>query len=322
MKVTSEVAKAMEVAIDRAGSLRKFSKAVNINVATLSRTTRSIEPEISDDNGEKLISYLLTHGFLDEDDIPRAVPARPKLRDPLPNEVEPLKQWLLEYMEGHNLDNAGLSQLTSTAESTFERWFSGRSIPRAGVIKRLREWKRSQNKVQNRREIPVIDAIQEQPKRFDGPEYDDLVPVHPSEFVKVPIVGLADAAGFDQAMGSLSDYIREFHEDTYEWHGAKEHYFCVQVRGNSLMPDVMPGSLLCVAGGEWPSRGDLTLAKLRDGEVVAKWYERKDGHISLSSSNPEGKSYSWNVNSDKGFVQWMFPIVKIEINPRQLRRSL
>ena len=302
-------------------SLRQVARNCGIDHGVISRIMVGRTHSISDENAKKLIPYLIGKGFLDEDDLRESLMPdmpRPKLRDPLPHEVDPLKEWLQAYMEDHQLGLPQLAELTNVAESTYRRWFDAKrpSLPRASIIKRLQKWQRDQSYFQqdNRPHFEVAESS----LRYDVDEKQVLRPVHPSEFQAVPIVALAEASGFSPAMGSLKDYLTQFAEDTYEWHGAKEHFFCVQVRGDSLEPDIHDGAKLLVAGGEFPKRGQLVLAKLHDGTLVAKWYHRKDGDVTLASRNPNGKSYTFKIATNPDFILWMFPVVKIEIDPTDL----
>jgi phage repressor protein C with HTH and peptisase S24 domain len=100
----------------------------------------------------------------------------------------------------------------------------------------------------------------------------------------------------------------------------KPGYFALRVEGDSMCPDFPPGTVLLVAGGEYPQRGDTVVAKIRsNGQVVVKLYHRKDNQISLESIHSSGKNFEWSCKDNPGFLDWMYPVVEANIDLRAKR---
>ena len=261
MNASAVLISAINKAINKDGSLRALARNCGLSHHALSRITTGRSDSISDDNAKKLVPYLISKGFVDEDELRESLQPeipRPRSRPALPNEVEPLKQWLHDYMEDHGMDITGLSEITNVAESTYRRWFRDDhpSLPQDGILKRLKKW---------RRDVELNTSPRPRPIPSRPATEDDLFVVSKDQLKAVPIIGLADAAGFDISMGSLADYLQECSTDTQLFTDVGPDDFCVWVRGDSLEPDIPHGSKMLVAGGSFPKRGCLVLAKLRDG---------------------------------------------------------
>lgn len=135
---------------------------------------------------------------------------------------------------------------------------------------------------------------------------------YPAE-VMVPLLGSAAAAGYEPALEPLDDFLAAFDGDAIGWlpsdMGGTASYFSLLVEGDSLSPEFPHGTALLVAGGQFPQRGDLVVARLADlGEVVVKEYHRKNGTVELRALNPEGKSYTVDVKAEPGRLVWMWPV--------------
>ena len=87
------------------------------------------------------------------------------------------------------------------------------------------------------------------------------------------------------------------------------------------MSPVLPdGTFVYIAGGEYPERGDLVAAKIREtGQVVVKKYHRKDNIITLSSINPSGVNFEWHTKEQFGYVEWMYPVIEYTVQARKQR---
>jgi SOS-response transcriptional repressor LexA len=173
-------------------------------------------------------------------------------------------------------------------------------------------------------EMPAISApetrqaqgVRDPGERYAAPAHppDEAVPVYPPELTKTPVLGFAQAAGFEPALESLNDFLGTFAEETHAWAEAKEGWFTLRVEGDSMAPKLPHGTLLLVAGGQFPRRGQIAVAKLSTGQVVVKKYSRKENVVTLSSLNPEGQTFTWHVKEQAGYVQWMWPVVRAEID--------
>lgn len=149
-------------------------------------------------------------------------------------------------------------------------------------------------------------------------------PLAAGDLKSVPLLGTAQAAGYEPALEPLVDFLRGETDETHEWSEAKPGYFALKVEGSSMLPSYPHGTVLLVAGGEFPQRGDIVVAKLaagpEAGQVIVKHYTRKDNVITLSSLNhDEGVDHQWNVKEQPHYVVWMFPVVKAEIDLRRQR---
>lgn len=142
-------------------------------------------------------------------------------------------------------------------------------------------------------------------------------PTH--KFTSVPVLSFAQAAGFEPAIEPINDFLNN-HSDTQEpFANVKPGYFALQITGDSMSPEYPDGTVILVAGGEFPQRGDIVAAKLSSGEVVVKLYHRKDNVVSLTSINPAGKNFQWHIKENPGYAVWIFPVVEAKINIRRRR---
>jgi SOS-response transcriptional repressor LexA len=138
----------------------------------------------------------------------------------------------------------------------------------------------------------------------------------------VPVLGAAAAAGYEPAVEPLDDWLTGFGEETDTWPAEQvgENYFCLRVQGDSMSPEFPDGTILLVAAGEYPQRGDLVVARLADhGEVVVKLYQRHNNVIELLSEHPRGKNFAIDLKAEPGRLVWMWPVVQARIDLRRRR---
>ena len=135
----------------------------------------------------------------------------------------------------------------------------------------------------------------------------------------VPVLSFAQAAGYEPALEPMCDYLRETSDRTAVFYDVPENCFALEVSGDSMAPDYPNGSIALIAAGEFPQRGDIVAAKLSTGQVVIKEYHRKNNIIRLESINPEGRTFEWNCKEQPGFIQWMWPVIEINLKPRDRR---
>lgn len=136
----------------------------------------------------------------------------------------------------------------------------------------------------------------------------------------VPVISFAQAAGYEPALEPVDDYARDCSDETAMFsHEIRSGYFALNVEGDSMSPDFPHGTVILVAGGEFPQRGDIVVAKLRDGQVIVKHYFRRNNTICLDSINPSGKNFEWHCKDDPGFIQWMYPVLEATIDLRKRR---
>ena len=168
----------------------------------------------------------------------------------------------------------------------------------------------------NADEFPQSPPLNSDFKRDDN---EVSIPDSP-RFKAVPVISIAQAAEYEP-IEPLIDYLREVSERVQVFIDVKDYYFAVEITGDSMSPDYPDGSIALVASGEFPERGDIVVAKFSTGQVVIKEYNRKNNIISLTSRNPSGQNFEWNIKEKPGFIQWMFPVVEIVLKPRNQRRA-
>jgi phage repressor protein C with HTH and peptisase S24 domain/DNA-binding Xre family transcriptional regulator len=160
---------------------------------------------------------------------------------------------------------------------------------------------------------------QRQPVASDFTPDSEVRPVMPGELKAVPVISFAQAAGYEPSLEPFDDFARDCSDREEIFKNAKPGYFALDVNGDSMTPEYPHGSVLLVAGGEFPQRGDIVVAKLRDGQVIVKRYSRKDNVVKLESDNPNGQNFSWHCKEDPGYVQWMYPVIEVNIKLRAQR---
>lgn len=145
--------------------------------------------------------------------------------------------------------------------------------------------------------------------------------VEQSRLKQIPIMGFAQAAGYDPALEPIVDFVRNNSDETAEFliDGPTDGYFALTVDGDSMSPEYPHGTRLLVAGNEYPQRGDVVVALLRTGQVIVKDYWRKNNIITLSSENQNGQNFEWNCKEDPGYILWMKPVIKVELDLRRRR---
>lgn len=148
---------------------------------------------------------------------------------------------------------------------------------------------------------------------------DEAVPVKHGELTDVPVLSFAQAAGYEPAIEPFDDFARGCSDETALFTETRPGFFALRVEGDSMSPEYPNGTILLIAGGEYPQRGDVVVAKLRSGQVVVKKYSRKDNVISLESENPNGMNFNWHCKEDPGFVMWMYPVIEVTLKLRNRR---
>lgn len=150
-----------------------------------------------------------------------------------------------------------------------------------------------------------------------------LKAVDPGTMVEIPVVSEVQAKGYDPCMGDLSEFLADVDGTVMECVPSARYaaMFAVCVRNVSLCPDYPPGSVLYVDGGQLPQRGDLVIACLEDEEeIVAKYYQRRQNVITLSSGNDHGETYEIDLAKEPHRLRWMFPVLEERVDLRERRR--
>ena len=144
--------------------------------------------------------------------------------------------------------------------------------------------------------------------------------VAPTKLHSIPVISFAQAAMYDQTIEPIDCYALNCSDETALFsEEAKPGYFAFRVEGDSMAPTYPNGTKLLIAGNEFPQRGDLVVAKLNDGQVVFKRYQRKDNVVVLESINAEGRNFEWNIKEQPGYASWIKPVIEVNFKPRDQR---
>lgn len=192
------------------------------------------------------------------------------------------------------------------------------------LISRLLMGKTQTLEYDNARKLTAFFAREGSTDVREEPE-QDLTPLRASDMKTVPLLGIAQAAGYAPAVEPLVDFLNGESDETHQWSEAREGYFALRLDGSSGLPTYPPGTVLLVAGGEFPQRGDVVVAKIAEGPdegaVVVKRYHRANNVVTLSclDETADGREFEWNIKENPSFVAWMFPVVRAEIDLRRQR---
>lgn len=154
--------------------------------------------------------------------------------------------------------------------------------------------------------------------------YDIMSPGYKTESIallsEVPVISLAQAAGYEPALEPIDCYAKNCSDETIRFaHEMRSGYFALSVDGEAMAPEFPDGTIILVAGGEFPEHGDVVVAKLRNGRIVIKKYKRSDDIINLEAINAAGQNFEWHCKEDPGFIQWMYPVLEATIDLRRRR---
>jgi SOS-response transcriptional repressor LexA len=138
-------------------------------------------------------------------------------------------------------------------------------------------------------------------------------------FKPVPVISIAQAAEYEP-ITPLIDYLKEVSDRTKLFLEVNDCHFAVEIVGDSMSPDYPDGSIALVDSKGFPENGDIVVAKFSTGQVVIKEFNRSGDHISLSSRNPNGQNFEWNMKEKPGFIQWVYPVDEITLHPRKQRK--
>ena len=315
-QITPEIKKALLAAIDSKGSALELSRQTGISHSTFSKYMSGQIRRMNYTNWKVLLPYLkpyLPAQVSISENCSEATVKMIKITDPIKKAIEKAIVKCGSQTE--------LSKLSGLSHQALSKYISGH-------INRVndRTWSLL---------YPFIsEFIQDNDKDSSLPNLDgrpmlksdftvdsEAVPLNPSRLRGVPILSFAQAAGFEPAVEPLCDYIREVSDRTQLFFDVPDNCFALEVSGDSMEPDYPHGSIALVAAGEFPERGDIVVAKLNTGQVIIKEYHRKDNVITLSSRNPAGKNFVWNLREQPGYVQWMWPVIEVVIKPRNQRHA-
>ena len=135
-------------------------------------------------------------------------------------------------------------------------------------------------------------------------------------FRRVPLMTLEQAINYEPALESIDSFARDCSDQTVLFSDPQVGNLALFIDEKSATPEFAHSTVLLVAGKEYPSHGDMVVAKLRSGEVITKYYLRQDNIIHLKSKNPGAPGFIWHYQKDPGYVQWMYPIIEVNLKLR------
>lgn len=196
------------------------------------------------------------------------------------------------------MSQAELSRRIGITPSTISRWLTGN---RGVEYIRPVHWRKLQPLLE-----PYLPA--EYRSRRISPE---LSTVPAGALTSVPVLGMAAAAGYDPILEPLDDYIAGQGSGTASFADAPPGSFALRVEGDSMQPLFPPGTLLLVGAGQFPKRGQYVVARLADGSVIVKRYQRKENVITLEALNhgTEGRDFVIRIKEEPGRIIWMWPVL-------------
>jgi len=133
---------------------------------------------------------------------------------------------------------------------------------------------------------------------------------------RVPLMTFKQATNYEPVLESIESFARDCSDQTVLFSDAQAGNFALFVDKKSATPEFAHSAVLLVASKEYPTHGDMVVAKLRTGEVITKYYLRQENIIHLKSKNPGTPSFIWHYQEDPGYVQWMYPIIEVNLKLR------
>jgi SOS-response transcriptional repressor LexA/DNA-binding Xre family transcriptional regulator len=149
----------------------------------------------------------------------------------------------------------------------------------------------------------------------------ELALVKHGDLHQIPVISFCQAASYDVTAEPIDAFLKDCSDETIDCTiEPRNGYFALRVEGDSMSPVLPDGTIVYVAGGEYPERGDLVAAKIREtGQVVVKKYHRKDNVIRLESINPAGNNFEWHSKEQFGYAEWMYPVIEYVVQARKQR---
>jgi len=130
---------------------------------------------------------------------------------------------------------------------------------------------------------------------------------------------MASAAGYDPVYDPFDEMIANNSIGEEYFTDVKPGMVALKVVGDSMSPDLPNGSIVLVDTINFPKRGSKVVARLKDIGIVVKMYNRKDNIITLSSVNPNGQNFEWNIKEQRDYCLFMWQVRKSIIDEDQQR---
>ena len=141
-------------------------------------------------------------------------------------------------------------------------------------------------------------------------------PSHHDSLYSVPLISFKQSVDYEPALESIESFARDCSDQVASFSNAQAGSFALCVEKENAVPEFAYSTILLVGGEDYPVHGDMVVAKLRTGEVITKYYQRKGDVIHLKSNNSDAENLVWHYREDPGFVQWMYPIIEATLKLR------
>ena len=141
-------------------------------------------------------------------------------------------------------------------------------------------------------------------------------PEDKDSFRRVPLMTFTQAVSYEPALESIEAFANCCSEQTVLFPDVRVGSFALLLDRKNATPEFAHSSILLVSGDEYPVHGDMVVAKLRSGEVITKYYLRKDDVVHFKSQKTDVDNLAWHYKEDPGYVQWMYPIVEVNMKLR------
>ena len=139
---------------------------------------------------------------------------------------------------------------------------------------------------------------------------------HNNSFRRVPLMTFSQAANYEPALESIESFANLCSDQTALFPDVQVGSFALLLDHNNDASEFAHSAILLVSGDEYPVHGDMVVAKLRSGELITKYYLRKDNIVHFKSKNADIDNLVWHYKEDPGYVQWMYPIVEVNLKLR------
>jgi phage repressor protein C with HTH and peptisase S24 domain len=114
----------------------------------------------------------------------------------------------------------------------------------------------------------------------------------------IPLISMAQA-------GDLVEFEDVYdHEGVVAYAGKDPRAIAVRIRGESMMPTYEPGTIAIVYPSFKPQNDNLVVAKVRDGSVLFKRLQIRDGEAVFHSINPSWPPMTYAERD----IVWMYPV--------------
>ena len=133
---------------------------------------------------------------------------------------------------------------------------------------------------------------------------------------RVPLMNTAQAAKYEPTLESIESFARDCSKQTVLFSNAQSGSCALLFDHENELSEFEHTAILLVAGEEYPVHGDMVVAKLRTGEVICKYYLRKADLIHLKAKDSAVDNLIWNYREDPGYVQWMYPVLELNLKLR------